>query len=719
MNIRTSRRAFLRGAGSLIVALSLPMPGRVFAQDAAATAPVPPNAFVRLGADDTVTVIVKHIEFGQGPLTGLATLVAEELDADWAQVRGELAPANAQYYGNLLLGDVQGTGGSTAMPNSFIQMRKAGAAIRAVLVQAAAEAWDVPAEEITVAKGIISHEASGNQSGFGALAEAAAALTPPQDPPLKSPDQWVLIGTDLHKLDTDDKTDGRAIFGLDQYPEGLQTVVIARPPAFGATVASIDDAAALAVPGVRAVHQIPQGVAVYADSTFAALRGRDALTVEWDEASAETRDSAALSAMVAEAAKQDGLTVEEEGGDLAAALSAEGATAHEAEFEFPFLAHAPMETLDGVIVTGEGKAHAAYGCQFPGIDHPTIAGILGLEPQNVALDVMLAGGSFGRRAQATAHFASELAEVAKAAGDGAYKVMWTREDDIKGGYYRPLTAHRFRAATDANGGITAWENVIANQSLLEGTAFEPMLQGGPDATSFEGATELPYDLGARRIGWEKVEIGVPVLWWRSVGSTHTAFAVEIFLDELLEATGKDPVQGRLDLLKPDETRARAVIEKVAEMAGWQGRGSGDTAYGMAYAKSFGTYVAQIAEVKNRNGEPHVTRVWCAVDCGVAVNPNIIAAQMEGGIGFGLGAALFDQITLGQGGRVQETNYDSYRMLRIGEMPDVQVQIIASQESPTGVGEPGVPPIGPAVANAWRVLTGQPIRKLPIVPLGSV
>lgn len=723
MNITTSRRAFLTAGAGLVVALTLPLPKRLLAQEAApaaAAATIPPNAFIRLAADDTVTVIVKHIEFGQGPLTGLATLVAEELDADWSQVRGALAPANAAWYGNAALGGVQGSGGSTALASSFLIMRQAGASMRAMLVQAAATEWGVPVEEITVSKGVIAHAGSGKQSGFGAFAEAAAALTPPAEPVLKTPDQWVLIGTDLHKLDTDEKTDGKAMFTLDQYPEGMQVVVVAHPPAFGATVASLDDAAAKAVPGVRAVHQIPHGVAVYADNTFAALRGRDALTITWDEAKAETRDDAALTAMTLDAVRKDGLTVEEVGSDLAAALGAAGATLHEAEYQFPFLAHAPLETLDGLITVSGGKAHASFGSQFPGMDQPTIAQVLGLDPANVTLDVMLAGGSFGRRAQGDAHFAVELASVAKAAGDGVYKLMWTREDDIKGGYYRPMTAHRFRATTDSDGKITAWENVISGQSLLAGTPMEPMLQGGPDATAFEGSVDLPYDLGVRRIGWEQTKTGVPVLWWRSVGSTHTAFAVEMFLDEVLVAAGKDPVQGRLDLLKPEDPRPRAVIEKVAEMANWKGPGGADgKAYGIAYAKSFGTYVAQIAEVEDRGGAPRVTRVWCAVDCGVAVNPNIIRAQVEGGIGFGLGAALFSQITLGEGGRVTESNYNNYRMLRIGEMPDVQVEIIASTADPSGIGEPGVPPIGPAVANAWRALTGTQTRKLPMVQRGTV
>jgi len=702
-----TRRAFLAGGAGLTLALALPFgQGRAVAQTAA---PFAPNAFIRIGTDDTVTVLIKHIEMGQGPYTGLATLVAEELDADWAQMRAEAAPANDALYANLAFG-AQGTGGSTAMSNSYMQMRKAGAAARAMLVAAAAEAWGVPAAEITVARGLVSHTPSGRTSGFGALTEAAARMDMPADPPVKDPATFTLIGTDRPRLDSVAKSNGTAQFTLDVYREGMLTVLVAHPPRFGAVVSSFGDAAALAVPGVEMVRQIGSGIAVYARSTYAAMKGRDALTITWDDAGAETRSSSEIYAALSAAARTGGRPVEEDG-DLAALTGA--ATLHEAEFRFPYLAHAPMEPLDAVIEITGGKAELWFGSQFPSIDRPTIAGVLGLKPEDVAINVLFAGGSFGRRAQTSGHLAAEVAEVARAAGrDGAFKLVWTREDDLRGGYYRPITVHRMRAGLDADGAIVGWENVVANQSIMAGTAMEAMMQDGMDSTSYEGSYDLPYRLGAHRIGWAQAQSPVSVLWWRSVGHTHTAFAVEVFLDELLEKAGKDPVQGRLDLLKPQATRERGVIEAVARLAGWTGRVKDGKGYGMAFARSFGTYVAQIVEVEDRDGFPHVSRVWCAVDCGVAVNPNIIRAQMEGGIGYALGTALFNEIVLEPGGTVAQGNFDSYRMLRINEMPAVAVEIIASTLDPTGVGEPGVPALAPALANAWRALTGSPTYQLP-------
>ncbi|WHZ34213.1 xanthine dehydrogenase family protein molybdopterin-binding subunit [Sagittula sp. MA-2] len=715
MNKQLSRRGFLASSAGLVIGLTLPMAGR--AQSGAALAfegdgtegTFAPNAFVRVAPDDTVTVMIKHIEFGQGPNTGLATLVAEELDADWSQMRAESAPANTELYKNLAFG-MQGTGGSTAMANSYMQMRKAGAAARAMLVAAAAEEWGVPASEITVENGIVSHP-DGQSSGFGALAEKAAMQTVPEDPPVKSADQFRLIGSDLPKLDTAAKSNGTATFTMDLYRDGMLTVVVAHPPKFGATVASYDDAEALKVPGVEAVHQIPQGVAVYATSTYAAIKGRNALTVEWDESAAETRSTDEMYEAFSAAAAEGGRDAEVNG-DGAAGIDG-AAQVIEAEFRFPYLAHAPMEPLDGVLEVREDGAEAWMGSQFPTLDLPAIAGPLGLDPANVKINVMLAGGSFGRRAQDTSHFASELAEIGKAAGPGTYKLVWTREDDIQGGYYRPLTVHRFRAGLDDGGALLGWENVVANQSIMAGGPMAQMMQDGMDPTSYEGSSNLPYDFGHSRVGWAVQENPVSVLWWRSVGHSHTGYAVEVFLDMVLEAQGKDPLQGRLDLLKADGDRFRGVLEKVGEMAGWDGTTVRDgKGYGIAVVKSFNTYVAEIAEVSDAGGFPKVHRVWCAVDCGVAVNPNVIRAQMEGGIGYGLGSVLFDEITLGDGGEVQQSNFDTYRMLRIHEMPEVEVEIIQSDADPTGVGEPGLPPIGPAVANAWRALTGKTVTRLP-------
>ncbi|MTH65182.1 xanthine dehydrogenase family protein molybdopterin-binding subunit [Paracoccus shanxieyensis] len=707
MTIQTTRRGFLAGGAGLVLALTLPL-DRARAQMSVA-GPFAPNAFIRIGTDDLVTVMIKHLEMGQGPYTGLATLVAEELDADWAQMRAEGAPANDQLYANLAFG-AQGTGGSTAMANSFMQMRKAGAAARAMLVAAAAAEWGVPADEITVKSGIVAHAVSGKSSGFGALSAAAASQPVPQDPPVKAAADFVLIGTDRPKLDSVAKANGTAQFTMDIYRDGMLTVVVAHPPKFGATVASFDDSAALAVKGVQMVRQIPSGVAVYATNTYAALKGRDALNVTWDDSAAETRSSAQMFDAYAKAAHEGGTTVEEQGDmpDMAGA-----ARVLQAEYRFPYLAHAPMEPLDAVIEVKGGKAEMWFGSQFPTFDRPTVAKALGIAPEDVSINVLMAGGSFGRRAQGSAHLAAEAGEIARAAGrDGAFKLVWTREDDVKGGYYRPMTVHTFRAGLDADGKIIGWENTVANQSILMGTPMAAMLQGGPDNTSFEGSTNLPYQFGARRIGWARMESPVSVLWWRSVGHTHTAYAVETFLDEVLEAAGKDPLQGRLDLLPADAARERGVILKVAEISGWSGPVRDGKGYGIAYTKSFGTYVAEVVEVEDRGGVPHVTRVWCAVDCGIAVNPNVIRAQMEGGIGYALGTALHNHITFAPGGEVEQSNFHDYPMLRIHEMPVVEVAIIASEADPTGVGEPGVPPLAPAMANAWRALSGARQYQLP-------
>lgn len=522
---KPTRRAFLTGGAGLTLAVMLPLGRGRGAALAQTQAPFAPNAFIRITADDTVTVLIKHIEMGQGPYTGLATLVAEELDADWAQMRAEGAPGNDALYANLAFG-AHGTGGSTAIANSYIQMRKAGAAARAMLAAAAAAEWGVPVGEITVKSGNISHAASGKSSGFGALAQAAAVMEMPADPPVKDPAQFTLTGTDRPRLDTVAKSNGTAQFTMDVYRDGMLTVLVAHPPKFGAVVASFDDKAALAVPGVEMVRQIPSGIAVYATGTYAAMKGREALVINWDDSKAELRSSAELDDMLSTEAKTGGRVVQEDG-NLAGLDGA--ATLHEAEFRFPYLAHAPMEPLDAVIEVKAGKAEMWFGSQFPTFDKPAAAAALGIAPENVAINLLLAGGSFGRRAQGSAHLAAEAGAVAKAAGrDGCFKVVWTREDDLRGGYYRPITVHRMRAGLDASGALIGWENTIANKSIMAGTPMEAMMQDGMDSTSYEGAYDLPYDVGVHRIGWAQAKSPVSVLWWRSVGHTHTAYAVEVF-----------------------------------------------------------------------------------------------------------------------------------------------------------------------------------------------
>ncbi|KQT54836.1 twin-arginine translocation pathway signal protein [Aureimonas sp. Leaf454] len=710
-DFRPSRRAFIAGSG-LVIGLALAPKG--FA--AMATQGVPAggapdlqalNAFVKIGADDTVTILSKHIEFGQGPFTGLATLVAEELDADWSQMRAVHSPADDTIYANLAFG-LQGTGGSTAIANSYEQMRKAGATAKAMLVAAAAREWAVPAAEITVQKGRIQHAASGKESGFGAFADKAAAETPPENPVLKDPATFTLVGTDRPKLDTVAKSNGTAVFTLDVLADGMLYASVAHPAHFGATVASFDAAEALAVPGVVDVKQIPQGVAVFAENTFAALKGRQALRIEWNLDKAETRSSRQIEADYVKLYEEEGFEAAKTG-NVDEAFAKDGAVSLEADLVFPFLAHAPMEPLDAVFVPADdGSVDLYNGAQFPGQDKAAVAEVLGLDPARVRVNTQLGGGSFGRRAQFGSPFIREAAEVFKASGaKRPVKFMWTREDDIRGGFYRPMYAHRMKASVDQDGRITGWRQSIVGQSI--------MAKAELDETSVEGAANPPYDIPNLHVVSHNTVLPVPALWWRSVGHTHTGFAVETFVDELLERVGKDPVEGRMAMLGK-EPRHRGTLKTVAEMAKWGEPVPEGRMRGVAVVKSFGTYVAQIVEVSALDGAPRVHKVWVAVDCGTAINPNVIRAQMEGGVGYGLGAVLFNEVTLGEGGRIVQSNFHDYRSLRINEMPEVIVEIVPSDEPPTGVGEPGVPPVGPAVANAWRRLTGAPVRRLPIVPV---
>lgn len=714
--IAVNRRGFLRVVGGLGVGLVIDLRFAV-AQNSGAAAvmrvdgpqdTIDASGFVRIAPDNTVTVMVKHLEMGEGTYTGLTTLVAEELDADWAQMRAEGAPSNPELYKNFAFG-MQGTGGSTAIANSFEQMRKAGATARAMLVSAAAQQWNVAPTAISVRKGVV--QAAGHRATFGELAERAAQMTPPKDVKLKDPSQFTLIGKHAPRLDSAAKSNGSAIFTIDvQRPEAL-TVLVAHPPRFGATVRGVDDSAARNVRGVVDVRVIPQGVAVYAEGFWPAKKARELLRIDWDESAAERRGTDELLAEYRAQRNQPEIAATARGN--ARSVLQKSARSVEAEYVFPYLAHAPLEPMDCAIELREGKCTAWFGSQLQTVDHKAIATVMGLPMDAVSIQTLLAGGSFGRRAQPTGEVAAEAASALKALGrDASIKMVWTREDDMHGGRYRPLTLHHIRGALDGKGNIAAWEQVVVGQSIVKGSPFEMMMTDGFDPTMVEGANDLPYAIPNLQVSARTMSVGVPVLWWRSVGHTHTAYATETFIDELLVKAGKDPVQGRLALLRKAPRHA-GVLRAVAKAANWQGaKVGGGRARGVALHKSFDTYVAQIAEVsRGADGLPKVERVWCAVDCGIAVNPDVIRAQMEGGIGFGLGAVLYNEITL-DAGRVEQSNFDRYRMLRIHEMPSIDVTIVPSKEKPTGVGEPGVPPIGPAVANAWRVLTGRSVRHLP-------
>ncbi|CAE6751423.1 Isoquinoline 1-oxidoreductase subunit beta [Paraburkholderia aspalathi] len=717
--VRPSRRTFLKAAGAFAAvgltvgfewagtgrrALAATMPDATFA----------PNAFLRVAPDNSVTVIAKHVEMGQGAYTGIATIVAEELDANWQDVRVESAPADAKRYANLAFGTIQGTGGSSAMANSWMQLREAGAKARAMLVSAAAAQWQVPASELTTLDGSVHHAATNRTATYGSLASAAARLPVPDTVTLKSPKDFRLIGHQLPRVDVPPKTNGTAQFTLDVTFPGMLVALLQRPPLFGATVKSFDASAAKAVPGVVSVVQVPGGVAVVAKGFWAAKQGRDALKVDWDDSKAEKRSSDAIMAEYRQLAEQPGMSARKDG-DATKALA--GAVKKiSASYAFPYLAHAPMEPLDAVVKLTADSCEIWAGDQFQTVDQANAAHTAGLDPQQVKIHTLYAGGSFGRRANTQSDYIVEAVSIAKALGANGtpVKLQWTREDDIHGGLYRPMYFHKLDAGLSADGKLVGWRHRIVGQSILAGTPFASvMVKNGIDGTSVEGAANVAYAIPNLSVELTTTQTGVPVLWWRVVGSSHTAFAVEAFIDEAAHAARKDPFVFRRDLLA-HEPRMRGVLELAAQKAGWdpakplpKGRGRG-----IAVAEAFKTFVAQVAEVSvDKDGNVKVERVVCAVDCGTPINPDVIAAQMEGGIGFGLGAALHSAITL-KDGKVEQNNFDGYQVLRFAEMPKVEVHIVQSGEAPTGVGEPGVAPVGPAVANAIFAATGRRIHSLP-------
>ncbi|KFX65931.1 xanthine dehydrogenase family protein molybdopterin-binding subunit [Paraburkholderia fungorum] len=717
--VRPSRRTFLKAAGAVAAvgltigfewagtgrrALAASMPDATFA----------PNAFLRVAPDNSVTVIAKHVEMGQGAYTGIATIVAEELDANWQDVRVESAPADAKRYANLAFGTIQGTGGSSAMANSWMQLREAGAKARAMLVSAAAAQWQVPASELTTRDGSVHHAATNRSATYGSLASAAARLPVPDTVALKSPKDFRLIGQQVPRVDVPAKTNGTAQFTLDVTFPGMLVALLQRPPLFGATVKSFDASAAKAVPGVVSVVQVPGGVAVVATGFWAAKQGRDALKIEWDDSAAEKRSSDAIMAEYRQLAEQPGASARKDGDATQAIAGA--AKKISATYTFPYLAHAPMEPLDAVVKLTADSCEIWAGDQFQTVDQGNAARTAGLDPQQVKIHTLYAGGSFGRRANTRSDYIVEAVSIAKALGANGtpVKLQWTREDDIHGGLYRPMYFHKLDAGLTADGKLVGWRHRIVGQSILAGTPFASvMVKNGIDSTSVEGAANVAYAIPNLSVELTTTQTGVPVLWWRVVGSSHTAFAVEAFIDEAAHAAGKDPFAFRRDLLA-HEPRMRGVLELAAQKAGWdpakplpKGRGRG-----IAVAEAFKTFVAQVAEVSvDKDGNVKVERVVCAVDCGTPINPDVIAAQMEGGIGFGLGAALHSAITL-KDGKVEQNNFDGYQVLRFAEMPKVEVHIVQSGEAPTGVGEPGVAPVGPAVANAIFAATGRRIQSLP-------
>ena len=709
MDRRTFLRASAQAAGGLTIAFYVgPLP--LAAQEGPAAAPKPlpdPNAFLRIAPDGTVTVVLAHAEMGQGMWTGLVMLLAEELDLDWTKLKVEHAPTAAAYAHPFF--GIQMTGGSTSIAGEFDRYRQVGAMARTLLVQAAAQKWNVPVADCRVEKGEVI--AGTRRAGFGELAEAAARLPRPTQVTLKAPSSWTVIGKPRKRLDSAAKVTGSADFGMDVQFPGLHTALVARSPYFGGKVKRFDGAPALKVRGVKAVVQVPSGIAVVAENFWAAKLGRAALDVEWDPGDGGTIDTTELARSYRALAAQPGAVKAKTAGDPAAAMKT-AAKVVEAEYDLPYLAHAPMEPLNCTVRITADKCEIWTGTQLQTVDQGTAAQITGLKPEQVEIHTQFLGGGFGRRATPTSDFVREAVEVAKAA-KLPVKTVWTREDDIHGGYYRPQFFHKVKVGLDAKGAPVAWQHMLVGQSFLIGTPFEGMVKDGVDPTAVEGVFDSAYltDVPNHLVEHHAPKSPVTTLWWRSVGHSHTGFVMETLVDELAKAAGQDPLAYRRARLAK-HPRHLGALDLAAAKAGWGTPLPRGRFRGLAVHESFNSYVAQVAEVSVDAGRVRVHRVVCAIDCGTAVNPAGVVAQLESAVVFGLSAALHGEITMREG-RVQQSNFHDYPALRLHEMPVVEVHIVPSTERPSGVGEPGVPPIAPAVANAVFAATGRRLRRLPL------
>ena len=709
----TTRRQFLKASsaatGGLVIGFYLPGGDR-FAHAQVPQAAAPPNAFLRIAGDGSVTVQVKHLEFGQGVMTSLPMLVAEELECDWSRVRSELAPAGAAYVHTLH--DMQITRGSSSVVNSWTQMRTVGAMARTMLIAAAANQWKVDPATCRAENGVVIGPA-GQKANFGALAEAANALTVPEKVTLKEAKDFKIIGKPARRIDAATKVNGAAKFGLDVTPKmlsNLHTALVKHPPVFGARVRKIDASRVHGIPGVTHVVQISNGVAVVAKNFWAAKLGRDALMVDWVIDDAAKINSADLKKTYRDIANDKAATP----GPVAKAGNVEAlktaAKVISAEYDVPYLAHAPMEPLNCTVDLKADSCEIWVGSQCQTVDQAAAARAAGLKPEQVKINTMIAGGSFGRRANPVSDYIVEAVEIAKDI-KVPVKTVWTREDDIKGGYYRPQYLHKVTAGLDAEGKIIAWDHVIVGQSILAGTVFESMMvKNGVDDASIEGVADTRYSIPNMQVISHSPKSAIPVLWWRSMGHTHTAFVMETMMDDLARAAGKDPVAFRREYLGR-QPRILKVLNLAAEKSGWGGAVPKGVGRGIAVHESFGTVCAHVADVSIDKGQIRVLRVVSVIDCGLVVNPLTVTAQVESATAFGLSAALYGRITL-KNGVVEQSNFDDYPVLRLSEMPKMEVHIVPGGTTPTGVGEPGTPPIAPAVSNAIFALTGKRLRELP-------
>lgn len=706
-----SRREFLGrsilGAGGLLVSFYLPLRvGKAFAEAAGpgpAKGALPANAFIQIAPDNSVTIVINKLEMGQGVNTSMAQLIAEELEADWSKVRSVSCPVDPVY--NHTAMPFIMTGGSTALISSWDQYRRLGAGMREMLKNAAADRWKVPASSIKAENGFLHHASKGKLS-FGDVAEAAAKLPFPQSPALKKPGTYKLIGKSMPRVDAAAKSNGSAEFGIDVRLPGMLYAVVARPPIPGAKLGQINERAAKKIPNVVDVVRFADRVAVLAKNTHAAKKGRDALAAEWKIA--PELQVSSLKLMQELKSKAAGGIQADSRGDADSGLK-NAKKVIELEYEFPFLAHAPMEPMNCTIDYNGNQAELWAGFQMPTGDLAAVSAELGLPPEKVTLHTTYAGGSFGRRACKNSDYPVEAAQLAKVVKK-PLKIVWTREDDMHGGYYRPMNYHRVKIGLDAKNQLQAWHHEIAGHTVMGGSVMEAMIKNGLEATVTEGVSETRYDLPNFKVLQARVGTPVTTLWWRSVGHTHTAFAMETAIDEIAAASRTDALALRKKLLAKSP-RHLTVLSLLEKETGWGKRKAPEgRAWGLAVHESFDTVVGHVAEVSLEDGKPRVHRVWSAVHCGQVVNPEGAKTQVEGAIAFGL-SALHQEIRF-EGGFPQQQNFQDYPILRINEMPQVTVAFASSVEKPTGLGEPGVPPILPAVANALFKLTGQRLRQLP-------
>jgi isoquinoline 1-oxidoreductase subunit beta len=720
-----SRRDFIRtGAvlgGGLLIGFRVSGAGRMaatgmpgspgFERAAGLAGGVPgeaaPNAYLRIAPDNGITIVLAHAEMGQGIWTTLPMLIADELDCDWKDIKVEHAPAGKDYFHTAF--GIQITGGSSTTWSEFDRYRMAGATARVALVQAAAKRWGSAVDGCTTSGGYVT--AGDKKASFGELAQEAAALPQPQKVALRPASEWKYIGKGAKRLDGPAKTNGTAKFGMDVQFPGLLTAVVAHAPVFGGKVKSFDATKAKALPGVKQVVQIPTGVAVIADHFWAASQGRKALDIVWDAPAAVTPDTPAQVAEYRKLAATKGLPAAQKGNAETALASAKKVV--EAEYVFPYLAHAPMEPLNCTVKVDSDHCEIWVGTQLPGIDQAAAAKILGLSPNQVTVNTVFLGGGFGRRATLSSDFVSEAVQIAKASGK-FIKMVWTREDDMKSGYYRPAYVHKVKVGLDGSGMPVAWQHNIAGQSIMAGTMFAAGIKNGIDETSVEGIADSPYldSIPDHYIGLHTTASPVPVLWFRSVGNTHTAYVMETMVDELAHSAGQDPVAYRRTMLKGHD-RHLAALNLVAEKAGWDQPLPAGHFRGVAVHEAFGSYVAEVVEISMVKGQPKVHKVTCAIDCGVAVNPDGVRAQMESGIVFGLTMALYGEISI-EKGMVKQNNFYDYRMARMYESPVIEVHIVPSTGKMGGAGECGVPPMAPALASAVFAATGKRIYKLPFM-----